>query len=48
MVGEKFFKYPGRMWVRGPPPFFPTAEAGESNMQIVFILRADRERTINT
>jgi hypothetical protein len=36
MVGEKFFKYPGSMWVGGPPPFFPTPEAGESNMKIVF------------
>jgi hypothetical protein len=36
MVGEKFFKYPGSMWVGGPPPFFPTPEAGESNMEIVF------------
>jgi hypothetical protein len=36
MVGEKFFKYPGSMWVGGPPPFFPTPEAGESNMEIIF------------
>jgi hypothetical protein len=36
MVGEKFFKYPGSMWVGGPAPFFPTPEAGESNMEIMF------------
>ena len=36
MVGEKFFKDPGSMWVGGAPPFFPTPEAGESNMEIVF------------
>jgi hypothetical protein len=29
-------EYPGSMWVGGPTPFFPTPEAGESNMKIVF------------
>jgi hypothetical protein len=36
MVEEKFFKDPGSMWVGGPTPFFPTPEAGESNMEIMF------------
>ena len=35
MVGEKFFKDAGSMWVGGPALFLPASQRGESDMKII-------------